>query len=287
MRTVFIVDGSYYLHSGIFAPKMKLTSPSGEPTTGTYVFTGEILSLLASRRPEYIVVTFDSGERPLLRQQVFEQYKGNRGPCPEELQVQIKRSTEIMDALGVKVLSVPYYEADDVIGTVSKLAEDLGHQVEICTKDKDILQLVTPNVTVWEIKSNSRMDVRDVQDKWGLEPVQMIDFLALQGDSADNIPGVHGIGPKKALDLIHQFGTLEKIYDGIQTIPGKLREMLVKGRDSAFLSKKLATIVRDVPIGVSLEDLKWQGFLMSKVRSLFEELGFRKHMSTVEGNWRL
>lgn len=286
MSTVYIIDGSYYLYSGAFAPMMKLTSPSGEPTTGTFLFTGEIIGLLAMKRPDYIVVAFDSHEAPTFRKLIYEDYKGNRGDRPDDIEIQIKRSTEIMEALGVKVLATPGYEADDIIGTVSKMAEDAGHQVEICTKDKDILQLVTPNVTVWELKSSSRMDVQDVRDRWGLEPIQMIDFLALQGDPSDNIPGVRGVGPKKALDLIHKFGSIEKIYDGVQTVPGKLREQLIQGREKAFLSKKLATIVRDAPIGVTLEDMKWQGLLMSKVRSLFEELGFRKHLSTVEGNWR-
>lgn len=265
---------------------MKLTSPTGEPTTGTYLFTGEILNLLAQKRPEWMVVAFDSHDKPTFRKGIYEGYKGNRGARPNDLDIQIHRSIEIMDALGVKVISTPGYEADDIIGTVAMIGEQAGHQVVICTRDKDLVQLVTPNVKIWEMKSGQWTDVQDVKEKWGFEPHQMIDFLALQGDSSDNIPGVRGVGPKKALELLQRFGSIEKIYDGLHTIPGKLQEKLLKGKDMAFLSKKLTTILRDAPIGATLEDMKWQGLLMSKVTSLFTELGFRKHLSMVQGNWR-
>lgn len=286
MSTAYAIDGSYYLYSAALAPMMKLTSPSGEPTTGTHCFTGEILRLLARCRPEYIVVAFDSHEKKTFRKGIYEGYKGNRGERPDDIEVQIRRSTEIMDALGVKVISTPGYEADDIIGTVTTMAEQAGHQVVICTKDKDLCQLVSPNVKIWEMKSEQWIDEAAVKAKWGLEPVQMVDFLALQGDPSDNIPGVYGVGPKKALDLLQRFGSIEHIYDGLHTITGSLRNKLFEGRQMAFLSKKLATIVRDAPIGAVLEDMRWQGLLMSKVRAIFEELGFKKHMSTVEGNWR-
>jgi len=286
MSTVYIVDGSFYLYSGALAPMMKLTSPSGEPTTGTYCFTGEILTVLSRCRPEYIAVAFDSHEKKTFRKGIYEGYKGNRGERPDDIDIQIRRSTEIMDALGVKVISTPGYEADDIIGTVTTMAEQAGHQVVISTKDKDLCQLVSSNVKIWEIKSEKWTDVAGVKERWGLEPVQMIDFLALQGDPSDNIPGVRGVGPKTALELLKKYGSIEHIYDGLHTVTGKLRDKLFEGRQMAFLSKKLATIVRDAPIGVTLEDIKWQGILMSKVRAVFEELGFKKHMSTVEGNWR-
>jgi len=286
MGTVYVIDGNYYLYAACFAPMMKLTSPAGEPTTGTYLFTGEILNLLAQKRPEWIVVAFDSHDKPTFRKEIYESYKGTRGERPDDVDVQIHRSTEILDALGVKVISTPGYEADDIIGTVATMGEQAGHQVVICTRDKDIVQLITPNVKIWEMKSGEWTDVQGVKEKWGFEPIQMIDFLALQGDSSDNIPGVRGVGPKKALDLIKKFRCIERIYDGLNTIPGKLQETLLKGKDMAFLSKKLTTILRDAPIGATLEDMKWLGLLMSKVTSLFTEIGFRKHLSMVQGNWR-
>ena len=265
---------------------MKLTAPSGEPTTGTYLFTGEMLKLLTQKRPDMIVVALDSHEKPTFRKEIYEGYKSTRSERPDGLDVQIRRSKEIMEALGVKVIETPGFEADDIIGTVATMGEEAGHQVIICTRDKDLLQLVTPNVTVWEMKSGQRTDVAGVKEKWGIEPIQMVDFLALQGDSADNIPGVRGIGPKRAVDLIHQFGCVESIYENLHTVTGKLRDNLFEGKCMAFISKKLATIVRDIPIDATLEDMVWRGPTMSKVVPLFNELGFKKHLSTVQGNWR-
>jgi DNA polymerase-1 len=141
-------------------------------------------------------------------------------------------------------------------------------------------------VTIWEIKSGQTTDVVGVKEKWGIEPIQLVDFLALQGDPADNIPGVRGIGPKKAVDLIQRFGCIESIYEKLHMVTGKLRDTLFEGKNMALLSKKLATIVRDAPIDTTLEDMIWRGPTMSKIVPLFNELGFRKHLATVQGNWR-
>jgi DNA polymerase-1 len=286
MSNLYVIDGTFYIYSGACAPMMKLTTPSGEPTTGTYLFTGEMLKLLTQKRPDMIIVALDSHAKPTFRKEIYEGYKGTRSERPDGLDVQIKRSKEIMGALGVKVIETPGFEADDIIGTVATMGEKAGHQVIICTRDKDLLQLVTPNVTIWEIKSGQTTDVVGVKEKWGIEPIQLVDFLALQGDPADNIPGVRGIGPKKAVDLIQRFGCIESIYEKLHMVTGKLRDTLFEGKNMALLSKKLATIVRDAPIDTTLEDMIWRGPTMSKIVPLFNELGFRKHLATVQGNWR-
>jgi len=287
MGLAYIIDGYYYLYSSFLASNLQLTSPKGEPTTATHIFTGEILNLIRHEKPDMLAVTLDSPAKTF-RKEIYTHYKGTRPDgMPPDLQIQVARMIDILEAFNIPVYRMDGYEADDIIGTLAKKLVNAGHQVRICTKDKDMCQLVGPNVSIYEMKSKKELTVLGVYEKYGLKPNQFVDFLALQGDASDNIPGVYGIGAKGALKLIQEYGTLESLYNNVWQIKGKLREKLVAGKSNALLSQKLATIERNVPIEVKIEDMVWTIPNFAKLIPLFEELGFEKHLNTIYSTWRM
>jgi len=285
VEIAYVIDGYYYLYSSFFASKIQLTSPKGEPTTATHIFTGEILNLIQYEKPNLLAVALDSPGRTF-RKEIYPQYKGGRpDSMPDDLQIQVKRMVEILEALNIPVFRKEGFEADDLIGTLTKQLVNAGYKVVICTRDKDMNQLISPDVNVYEMKTKSLIDVRDVHEKYGLKTSQFIDFLAIQGDASDNIPGVFGVGARGATKLLQDWGTLESIYNNIWQVKGKLREKLVAGKSNAFLSKKLATIDRNVPIDVNIEKLRWTEPNFDKLLPIFTELGFEKHLNTVHSIW--
>lgn len=258
MERVFLFDGTSLAYRAFFAIK-GLSTSKGFPTNAVYGFVRIFLKFFKELKPNYVAVAFDAG-RKTFRSELSKDYKANRRPTPDDFKLQLPYIKRFLKCLGVKVLEKPGYEADDILGT---LAEKLSAQkvnVVIITPDKDMRQLVKENVTVVAISnrtgSSKTYDLETFRREYGVEPYQLPDVFGLSGDSVDNIPGVPGIGEKTALKLIKEFGSIENLYENLEVLPEKRRELLKKFKEQAFLSKELAKIKTDVPIELNLEELK-------------------------------
>jgi DNA polymerase-1 len=255
--------------------RQRLTSPSGEPTQATYIFTTAVLGLIRRHNPDMLAVAMD-GEGPTFRNELYDEYKANRPPMPDDMPAQIARIEHILDAMHIPILRVEGYEADDVIGTVALKASADGHDVLVCSSDKDLLQLLDHHVSVFDIKTDSRTDSAKLLEEKGVTPQQFVDCLALQGDTSDNIPGVPDVGPKTALQWIREYGSIENLVAHADEIKSKRGDSLRKFKDKLPLSKKLVTIDCDVPLKVNYEELAVKEFDNEKLAAIFSELGFTR-----------
>jgi DNA polymerase I len=237
-----------------------LTGPDGRSTNAVYGFTTMLRKLLADHAPELIAASFDLAG-PTFRDELSADYKANRAPMPSDLVYQVPLVREACEALGVPVLTYERFEADDVIGTLAVAASRAGYEVALVTGDKDFFQLVTDNVKVYNPRDEGTWyDVAGVVEKFGVRPDQVVDVLALMGDSVDNIKGVPGIGEKGARDLISSFGSLDALLAGAETVAQKrYREALIANADSARASRELARIRIDVPVAFDAEALRFRG----------------------------
>jgi DNA polymerase I len=294
---VILIDAMSLLFRAFYAPmQTTLTSPNGMPTKAVYIFLRTIRKLLKDFKPDKVAVAFDKAA-PTFRDQLFEKYKSNRPPFPEELSVQLPYVHRFCKALGFPLVEMEGFEADDLIGTLARQASGEGREVLIASGDEDLFQLVDGNVKVLKpARSSSNgetiCDAAKVKEIIGVEPSQVVDWLALTGDPSDNIPGARPlpdrepqqsdtgkkrsyIGPKGATELINQFGTLEAALDGYEQVTRKsYREALRDFRDEALLSRELATIRTDVPLEIDTEDLKPAQYDVEEIRALCQELGF-------------
>lgn len=269
-----IIDGSSLLYRAFYALPPTMTSPDGVPTNAVYGFLRMLLSLYRELDPAYVAVTFDK-DRQTFRTEMYDGYKATRKPAPAELVPQFDLILEVMHVMGVAVYSLSGYEGDDVLGTFSARYEK-ELPVAIVTGDRDALQLASDRTTVYltqkGISSMSEMTPKAVEEKYGITPSQVIDMKALMGDTADNIPGVPGIGEKTALKLLTQYKTLDNLYAHVDEIKGAQGKKLAAGKDMAYLSYKLAAIKRDVPMETTLEEMA-QPVHISEMKELFSRLG--------------
>jgi DNA polymerase-1 len=269
-----IIDGSSLLYRAFYALPPTMTSPDGVPTNAVYGFLRMLLSLYRELDPAYVAVTFDK-DRQTFRTEMYDGYKVTRKPAPAELVPQFDLILEVMHVMGVAVYSLSGYEGDDVLGTLSARYEK-ELPVAIVTGDRDALQLASDRTTVYltqkGISSMSEMTPKAVEEKYGITPSQVIDMKALMGDTADNIPGVPGIGEKTALKLLTQYKTLDNLYAHVDEIKGAQGKKLAAGKDMAYLSYKLAAIKRDVPMETTLEEMA-QPVHISEMKELFSRLG--------------
>lgn len=269
-----IIDGSSLLYRAFYALPPTMTSPDGVPTNAVYGFLRMLLSLYRELDPAYVAVTFDK-DCQTFRTEMYDGYKATRKPAPAELVPQFDLILEVMHVMGVAVYSLSGYEGDDVLGTLSARYEK-ELPVAIVTGDRDALQLASDRTTVYltqkGISSMSEMTPKAVEEKYGITPSQVIDMKALMGDTADNIPGVPGIGEKTALKLLTQYKTLDNLYAHVDEIKGAQGKKLAAGKDMAYLSYKLAAIKRDVPMETTLEEMA-QPVHISEMKELFSRLG--------------
>ncbi len=274
-KKIFLIDGSAFLYRAFHAIR-SLSTSKGHPTNATFGFTRILLKLLKDNFPEYAVVFFDV-KGPTFRHKLYDQYKANRPPMPEELAAQIPDIKKIIRALNIPIVEKLGFEADDLVGTYSKLAQEQGFEVVMVTGDKDFIQLITEKCTLWDPMKDTITDVNKIKKDMGIEPKQFIDILGLAGDTSDNIPGVQGVGPKTAIKLIVKFGSIENIYENIDDIESqtKLYENLLSSKNIVLLSRDLATINMSVPVKKSIEDFKLQAFDRKKAFELFQEFEFK------------
>ena len=281
-KRLFIIDGHAHIYAAYYAPmrqqpKPIFTSPSGEPTQATYIFTTVILGLIRRQKPDMLAVAMDS-KTPTFRNEIYPEYKAQRPPMPKEYDMpgQINRIEQIMEAMRIPILRVNGYEADDVIGTLAKKAAADGYDCLICSGDKDVLQLLDDHISTFDIKTDTRTDVVTMVEQMGVTPAQFVDCLALQGDASDNVPGIPDVGPKTAMGWIRQYGSIENLLQNIDEIKTKRGDSLRKYKDSLALSKKLVTIDCNVPLTIDYGDLAIKEFDKEKLGGIFTELGFNR-----------
>ena len=254
----------------------ELATSTGRPTGVCYGFTKALTKIIDTYNPTHIVVAKDAGGKTF-RHEIYDGYKSNRSDKPIDLDPQIQDLLRMIDAYGIYLVEVAGVEADDVIGTLAKKFASNECHVYIASGDKDFMQLVCPNISLIRLTNSGHQlcGHDEVVDKFGVEPSQVIDCLALMGDSSDMVPGVHGIGEKGAAKLIKSFGSVESLYENLDKLSPKLAQKLVADKDSAFMSKALVSIIQDLPIDLELDDLKLEAApSIEKLIGLFEELEF-------------
>jgi len=276
-KSLYIIDGHAHIYAAFYAPmSQRLTSPAGEPTKATYIFTYIILKLLETKKPDMLVVAMDSKE-PSFRAEIYKEYKAHRPPMPDEMPVQINRIEQILEAMNIPVIRKSTFEADDIIGTLAVKGAKAGIEVFICSKDKDMFQLLgNKGVCIYDVKTDMVTDAKSFKKETGLEPEQFIDVLALQGDASDNVPGVADVGPKTAIEWIKQYDSLENLYKHSDEITGKRGDNLRDSKEMAFLSRKLVTIDCQLPVNLDQKAFTVKEFDKEKLAAVFTELGFNR-----------
>lgn len=277
-KKLVLIDGNSIAYRAFFALPL-LHNDKGIHTNAIYGFTMMLMKILEEERPTHILVAFDAG-KTTFRHKSFSEYKGGRQKTPPELSEQFSFIRELLDAYRISRYELENYEADDIIGTLTLQAEKEGFQIKVISGDKDLTQLSSPQTTVG-ITKKGITDIEEytpdhIMEKYGLSPEQIIDMKGLMGDTSDNIPGVPGVGEKTAIKLLKEFKTLEDLLSSIEKVSGsKLKEKLETYKDQALLSKELATIMREAPVEVKLDEIEYDGFEKEKLSSLFKELGFQ------------
>ena len=289
MKKITMIDGNNLMFRSYYATAYNgnfMNNSKGFPTNALFGFVNMINKIISEEKPEYILVAFDKGKT--FRHEQYEGYKDGRVETPDELKKQFPKAKELLTAMGIKYYEIDNYEADDIIGTFAKFCDDDPDFIgTIVSSDKDLLQLISNDVDIKLLKQKDyiRYNEKTFKEDYGIEPINVIDLKALMGDSSDNIPGVKGIGEKTALKLLHEYKNLDGIYNNIDNIKGKLKEKLITDKENAYKSYHLATIIKDVPMEISIENTKYQGENKEKLTKLYEDLefySFLKKLNTKE-----
>lgn len=277
-QKLLLLDGNSLAYRAFFALPL-LTNDSGIHTNATYGFTTMLQKIIGEENPTQMLVAFDAG-KTTFRHESFGEYKGGRQKTPPELSEQFPYIRKLIDAYKIKRYELEMYEADDIIGTLAKQAAGQGIEVIVVSGDKDLTQLATEDVTVYITRKGitdiEKYTPAHIEEKYGLTPEQIIDMKGLMGDQSDNIPGVPGVGEKTAIKLLKEHGTIEKLYEAMDSLKAsKMKEKLVDNEELAYLSKKLATIHTDAPLTITLDDLAYTGPDEEALLDVWQELGFK------------
>lgn len=285
MKKLVLIDGNNLMFRSYYATAYTgniMKNSKGLPTNALYGFANMINKIVAEENPIYIAVAFDIGKN--FRKAKYDFYKEGRNATPEELKIQMPIARKILDGMGIKYLEKEPYEADDIIGTLVHQAElDPDFDVTIISSDKDLLQLINFETDIKLLKQDSyiRYNERTFKEEWKIDPIKIIDLKGLMGDASDNIPGVKGVGEKTALKLLQEYGSVENIYENIDNIKGALKQKLLDGKDSAFMSKEIATIYKEVPLDVDFESLKYLK-TQPQLKDIYQDLEFYSLLSKME-----
>ncbi|MCX5860007.1 MAG: DNA polymerase I, partial [Proteobacteria bacterium] len=275
VKKLYLIDGSSYIYRAFHAIRDLRTS-QGVPTNAIYGFVAMILKIVREAKPDYFAIVFDS-RGPTFRDGLFREYKANRPPMPDELVPQIPRIRQVVEAFRIPAISLDGYEADDLIATLVKKLDAPGLEFVVVTGDKDLMQLVSDRVRLYDPMKDKYSGPEEVREKFGVGPDQVVEILGLAGDAIDNIPGVPGIGDKTAKELIQAFGSIEGVLENLDRISGeKKKQNLREHAEAARLSKKLATLADDAPIQVSLAGLVPAEPDRARLSEIFRELEFTK-----------
>lgn len=285
-KTLIIIDGNSIVNRAFYALP-DLTNKKGLHTHAIFGFTNMLFKLIDTYKPTHISVAFDK-KAPTFRHLEYKEYKAGRKKMPDELKQQLEPLKNLLDAFNINRLEIEGYEADDIIGTVSLKAEQDGYKVYIVTGDKDAIQLASKTTTTLITKKGvgevEEYDFNKVEEKYGMTPTQFIDLKGLMGDKSDNIPGVPGIGEVTGIKLIKEFGSIENIIENIDSVKGSPRKKIEENKELAIMSKRLATIIRDVPIDFDLEKLEFGNYDKSKLIEVFNELDFNSLISRLDSD---
>ena len=286
MKKLILVDGNNLVFRSYYATAYTgnlMKNSKGFPTNALYGFINMINKIISEEKPEYMIVAFDKGKT--FRHEKYKDYKAGRAETPDELKLQFPKAKEILTLMGIKYYEIDNYEADDIIGTFARYCDEEEDFIgTIVSSDKDLLQLISSDVDIKLLKQKDyiRYNLESFKEEWGIDPINIIDLKALMGDSSDNIPGVKGIGEKGALKLLHEYKTLDGIYENIDKIKGSTHDKLVNDKDNAYYSYELATIYREVPMDINIYDLKVKEPNYEELYKYYEELEFYSFIKKIE-----
>jgi len=286
-KTLYIIDGHYQIYRAFYAPFRDLNSPTGEPTRATYVFCSMLFGLIRDRRPDYLAAVFDAGDETTFRRELDEQYKANREPPPEDLTVQADRIVSIVSTLGIPTHVLKGFEADDLMATFAYQLRDEDVEVFLVSRDKDLEQLLTDRVRMFDPTKSEVVDPATLLEKKGYTPQQAVEIQTLTGDSTDNVPGVPGIGIKTATKLINEYGTADAVMQNADKLTPKMRERVTAFADKLELTRQLVTLRRDVPDELKLEECRRDRFKFASIGPMFDELGFgrlKEQLAQLQGD---
>ncbi len=271
---LYLIDGSSYIFRAFFGIRQFLSNSKGLPTNALYGFTNMLIKVVRDEKPDYLAMVFDSKAKTF-RHKKYPKYKANREVPPEDLAQQFPYFEPLVDAFDIVSLKQDGFEADDIIGTLSLIGKNKGLDVVIVSGDKDMMQLIDDQISMLDTMKNKQIRQEEVVEKFGVPPEKVIEVMGLMGDSSDHIPGVKGVGPKTATDLIQKYGSIQNLYDHVDEIEKKkLKEKLNQDRENAFLSRELVTIKTDMDLNVKIENLRRKEPNPDKLRKIFSDLEF-------------
>jgi DNA polymerase-1 len=274
-QTLYLIDGHSLIFQ-VFHAIPEMSAPDGRPTNAVFGFSRDLLILLEKKKPDFLICALDP-PGPTFRDDLYPAYKATRAPMPDNLRPQIDMIREVIDAMGVPRLECPGFEADDVIATVADQAAQRGIDTFICSGDKDTRQLIGPHVRLFNIRKDAVFDADSLRAEWGIRPEQVVDLLALTGDTVDNVPGIEGVGPKTATWLLQEFGSLDGVLANVDRISRKkLQENLRAGGEATRLSRELVTLRKDAPVSLDWEAARAGRLDVRRLTELFSEFGFRR-----------
>ncbi|MDD2180986.1 MAG: DNA polymerase I [Bacilli bacterium] len=286
MKKIIMVDGNNLLFRSYYATAYTgnfMRNSKGFPTNAIFGFVKMINNIIEEEDPIYMIVAFDKGKT--FRHEQYKEYKAGRSETPDELIKQFPIAKKILGHMGIKYYEIDNYEADDIIGTFAQYCDDESEYIgTIISSDRDLLQLISTDVDIKLLKQNDhiRYNNESFKEEYGIDPIKVIDLKALQGDQSDNIPGVKGVGEKTALKLLQDYGSLDGVYSNIDNIKGKLQEKLIADKDKAYMSYDLATIVKDVPMSITIDDIKYKGINNEELKKMYEDLEFYSFLKHID-----
>ena len=284
MKTFYLIDGHAQIFRAYYAPfGAQLNAPDGEPTKATYIFSQMMLGILERQQPDYLAVALDYGDSSTERKEFYPEYKANRDAAPEDFGPQVRRIEELLGIMSIPTFKVKGQEADDIIATIGRLLEDEDIELRIVSKDKDLHQLLTDKVKMWDPQKDFITDPENLLEDKGYTPEQAVEIQTLTGDSTDNIPGVPGIGPKKAVDLIKKYGSVEGVREHVDELTPKMSENVANQGNLFDLTRRLVTLNREVDFEFDLAACRTDKVTLKKLKPRFEELGFRRLLSRLDG----
>jgi DNA polymerase-1 len=276
LKSLYILDGYFWIFRSFYAPiGMDMVSPTGEPTSATYMFVVSLLKLIREQKPDAVVVAME-GKSKTFRDELYPEYKHNREQPPEDFTLQRDRIEQILGAMHIPVLRAKGYEADDIIGTLAKRAYTTEYEAIICSNDKDMYQLLNECTCMFNVSTCKYMYTDGMVEKTGVQPHEFRDYLALQGDGGDNVPGLPNVGPKTAAKWIQKYGNIDNLLEHVDEIKGRHNTTLKENKELLLLCRKLVTIECDVPIHTDFSSFDLQEYDYDKLLEIFNELGFNK-----------
>ncbi|HWA99620.1 MAG TPA: DNA polymerase I [Pirellulales bacterium] len=279
-QTVYVVDANSLIFQ-VFHAIPEMTGPQGEPVNAVFGFMRDLLYLIEHRKPNYLYCCFDMAG-PTFRHTRYDQYKATRSEMPNDLAPQFASIHRVVEAMGIPVLGIEGFEADDLLATLARQTEELGGDCYLVTADKDCRQLISEHVKIYNVRKDAVFDAEALRQDWGIAPGQVVDFQALVGDSVDNVPGVARIGPKTARELLEKYGTLEGVYEHVGEVTGAKKQWLIDGRENAFLSRELVQLESAAPLAIDWNDACVGCFDVDRLLALCAEFGFHRMADQVK-----